>query len=487
MEAVQRAGAPWGQPPPPLSEEERRILDDLPLDNGVTDPWLLGLLIGNRSPDIESGTDTDPSQFAVLHSDPATQQEHCLRRANDDGTEGDRAALAACRDAIRAHLILGLGESDVLDPQVMDPIGVALVFRGPTTIWVSRFSYQLGRALHTLQDGFSHAQRPFGGLEVGTVNNFIDLLHHYYDPARDGSEHLGARDDCYDGDTLRPHAQAAIAASAELLAAIADATGGRAGRLARVDTVLERHLSYTPGCTFENQWCDTIPKGCSATGPGRPAATSGIWLAVLAIVGLSLWRRRLRRLVLLIPLLSVAVSSPARADDNDITPPSVQKESTQLVSGRVSRVGIYTGLAGSLGRGAGAIDVGVRVHLGQRFTLQADVEFNPWFSLTKPYVNAGTLNIYAGLSVAWVNLHGLLLRTGVQLGSSTLLANTVAADAGTTGVFTGMSILGFTLPVRHKLLLDLDPAWLVLSIPQTRGIPFLYHQYRIAVGLRWLL
>ena len=98
MEAVQRAGAPWGQPPPPLSEEERRILDDLPLDNGVTDPWLLGLLIGNRSPDIESGTDTDPSQFAVLHSDPATQQEHCLRRANDDGTEGDRAA----HDAIEA-------------------------------------------------------------------------------------------------------------------------------------------------------------------------------------------------------------------------------------------------------------------------------------------------------------------------------------------------------------------------------------------------
>lgn len=427
----------------------------------------MGLLIGVRSADIGALEDTDLLALSAHHADRETQPEHCLRREWDDGTEGDVAALAACRATIRGHVERALGSSEPPDPYALQPIEVALVFRGRTEIQVSQMAYSIGRALHTLQDSFSHTVRPADGSFVGSVTNIVDLLHSSYDPARDGPPHIVGHDSCEGGDEIPKEARAAVAASAELLAAVAERTGGRTGRLARVDALLARQLHYQSGCSFENEWCGSIPQGCGTTGFRDSAAGHGLLLISLALAALML-RRRGRRL-----LISVAIGLLLNL------PPDVLADNG-------SRFGIYAGVAGSVTRASMVADVGLRLRLSKRWALQLDLEYNPWLSLTPPHVSTGTINGHVGVSFAWTDFHGLVLRSGAQIGFSTLLDNLVAADAGSTGVFVGLRVLGFTVPLQPRLRLELDPAWLVFTVPQLEGIPLLYEQYRIGIGLTWI-
>jgi hypothetical protein len=149
------------------------------------------------------------------------------------------------------------------------------------------------------------------------------------------------------------------------------------------------------------------------------------------------------------------------------------------------RLSLYTGIGASFTRGALAGAVGLRLRLSRRFTFGVDAEYNPWFSLIAPYAHPGLLNVYAGVSYTWLDFHGLLLRSGVQAGVAVLLGDLVAADAGTTGIVVGLSVLGCSVPLRPGLYLDLDPSWLMLPLPQLRGVPLLYEQYRVAIGLRF--
>src|SRR5690606_7511519 len=117
-----------------------------------------------------------------------------------------------------------------------------LVFRGRVELSLPAYAFHLGRALHALQDSYTHSFRHPETSAVRHVLNWVEgngaLAH---DLERDGHPHLGALDEC--AERPDPREARAIAASAELMAALADPSGGRAGRLARATAVLDRRLA----------------------------------------------------------------------------------------------------------------------------------------------------------------------------------------------------------------------------------------------------
>lgn len=490
--ALGAAGWPGGLAPPALSEEERRLVRDLPLGE-VDDPLTLALLVGARHPDLQGLRETDLWGLAEVHGDPAHQAEHCLRALDHDDVGGDPAALAVCREVLLSQVAAALGPDEALDLEARQMVNVHLTFRTRVEVPLPRFAFQMGQALHGIQDSFAHTLRAADWGRVRAVFNHVDALRRGYDPARDGAPHSAELDDCRDAG-MQAAAQA-IVASVALLTAVVDAQGGRAGRLARAEAVLARHLEHEPGCTPDNAWCGAARHGCAMAGAHGPglggAALPGLGLLLIAGAGAGRgrWRRVARRppgLGLGLGLCLLLAQGQAQAAGQAQAQGQGQAQ-TQTAAPRpeVPRLSLYTGLGASFTRGAMAAVVGVRLRLSRRFTLGLDTEYNPWFSLIAPYAHPGLLNIYASVTYTWLDFHGLLLRSGVQAGVAVLLHDLVAADAGTTGVMAGVSVLGCSVPLRPGLYLDLDPAWLVLPLPQLRGVPLLYEQYRVALGLRF--
>lgn len=146
--------------------------------------------------------------------------------------------------------------------------------------------------------------------------------------ALDGPAHATKLDVCDDPDELRKTRRTlATDASTAFLLATFDPGKTHDQKMAAVDQLLDTYLSYSPGCTFDNGWCQapeaqykdsTGPLGChSGGGQQVPVATLG-WYAV-ALLGL-MGRRRWRRLGatvgrgLVIAALSVAAAGGARAE-----------------------------------------------------------------------------------------------------------------------------------------------------------------------------
>ena len=479
LNASLESGWPGAQTPPPLTETERRIIEDLPfdLDNAAHDPWRLALIIGVRYNDLRGNSPTDVAELVHVHNDPDDQPAHCMRRGEDDGAAGDQTALDACKAFIIAQLELAIGTGASVDIEARVPVTVSLAFRGRVDVNISRFGYHLGRALHALQDGHSHTFRSPSDGRVRHVLNWIDYLRRSdYSEERDGHRHVGVLDDCTRSEFPSVVRTArATAASAALLDVIADDTGGAAGRLARAAIVLDAHLELEPNCTFENSWCDAqepFESGCAA-GDGS--------LATLILVGLALLVFGRRRAAASVALALVMLSgSIAHADRPlpDIVAQDLPKPMKHWAA--------YGGLSGSLDHGAIAETVALRWYRWKRFGLGLDIEHNPWFSIDAARFAPGTINAYA-TAIYRHKTDGWELRTSVHIGTSILLFDMVGVDKGSVGLYVGISPLGLAIPLRGGFRLIIDPGDLALPVPLLKGVPFYYGQYRFTVGIEKFL
>lgn len=456
-------------PAVPTTDDERALLRDLP--TSVTDADLAegALVIGVREPDFRDLDPTSSTRLAHVHADPASQREHCLRAPGDDEPDGTRRALEACRAFIRervAQALDGLDATGAVDPSSRDPVAVHLDFRGRVSAPLPRFWVRAGQALHALQDGFSHSYRTADQRRVTVALNYVDTLDDA-DPARDGPSHKRALDECDDVDALRA-ARLSLAqqASFELLDA-ALGPGSRDERLARVDAVLDAHLSYEPGCTAANRWCDAPEEryedpscGCAIVGAkGHRAALA----CVAAGAAWLLLRRRRARVVVAL----VAIGGAARADDE-------------------GRVGAYAAGGGAVDQGAFNASIAGRLRASPRWLAGLDAEWNPWWSVDTRRVRPGTLNVYAtGIRRYDTRDPDWKLRTTLHVGTSTLLFDLYEAPKGTTGPYFGVNFLGLEIDLGRRWVLVIDPADVAITVPQVRGTPLVYRQYRFTVGLQW--
>ncbi|MCB9571820.1 MAG: hypothetical protein H6709_06975 [Kofleriaceae bacterium] len=271
--AVVAAGFPDRDVAPAPTEDQARAMDDLTFRLPRRDVWTLALLIGVRSNDLRGFSPIDVSALVSVHDDPDDQQAHCLRGPDDDEPGGDLGALAACRAFILDELAAGGLLDDDLDLAATEAVEVFLAFRGRIALDLPRFAYRLGRALHAVEDGYSHTFRDPGGGEVTHVLNWIDHADGHGDAGRDGYHHVGALDDCRrdDGRTRR-RVQRATDAAAALVAAIGDpAPGGARGSRPRSTPRWRRAPDATPATATATPRSSTRRPRTAARSPAARA------------------------------------------------------------------------------------------------------------------------------------------------------------------------------------------------------------------------
>lgn len=493
MDAVEAAGWPNGQQPPPMSHDDEVLIDDVPffMRQAVRNRWGVAVLIGVRNNDITDSDPTDLPELASLHNDPELQPEHCLRRRPHDYQPGNQQALIDCRAFILAEVQKAIGDGDAVDLDATTRVGIHLKFRGRVDVDVQRYGFHMGRALHALQDSYTHSFRNPDDGRVRTVLNWIEgNIGESYVESRDGHEHEDVLDDCALGTAgATRREQRATEASRDLLAAVADGQGGRTGRLMRATAVLDQHLAIESDCTLDNGYCDASElsetRGCSAApGPGG-------WLGSLVLLALFATRRHAARLVVAATIIvtsGLAYGQDEAADD-DGEEQAVLDQQEEVIESMPDPTTRTFGMALSGGfaidRGAIAGAVGLRFNPHPRIGLGVDLELNPWVSYSVLDAAPGVVNLYVPAAIRLKKFGSWELRTTVSAGLSRLNFDLVGADQGSIGPYLGWNPLGVAIPLRANFKLVVKPADIAVPIPQVTGIPFYYHQYRATLSVEW--
>ncbi len=392
--------------------QDKALVDDLPLK---VDTDLVGatLVLANRDVDWKGNALDAVESLAQVHGAPTHQKTHCLRAPGDNEPDGSQKALVACRSVIVelvGKALVGLAADGNVDPKRLTTFKAVLDIRGPVDVALPTFYVEMGRALHALQDAFSHQWRTSDHLRVTTVLNYADVVNGDYDESRDGPPHSGMLDECTGLDSFRAaRLEVAKTASAELMVAALAQAGSDAERMTRVESVLDEYLQLEPGCTPANKWCDAPEdKYRDATGcacrvtPGTKPW--GVLPFALGMALLCLRRRRSPRsfartaggaalfgIVLAVPRAGAQQAprakeaAPAAAHEESEPPPAADAElkpdvacptggtPIDLSPDSTSRVdpyplGVYAAVGGAiLTNPAAAASLGVRYRLSQHF------------------------------------------------------------------------------------------------------------------------
>ncbi|MCC7540702.1 MAG: hypothetical protein IT379_31085 [Deltaproteobacteria bacterium] len=484
-DAVRETGWPDATPAPALGGMDRVIVNDLPFVYAaeIRDRWSLAITIGVRFNDLHGAAATDLPRLAHVHNDPNGQDEHCLRAPRDDGPAGDASALDSCRSFILSQVERALGDATSMDLDSDERVDVRLAFRGTTPVPVAAFAFHIGRALHALQDAFTHTFRAPSDLRIRHVLNFVDwAVTDDATEARDGHPHISELDLC-DGETepRRRRVHAATDASIALLSAVFS-PGTRAERLARAAQVLDTALATEAGCTADNAWCgaeEPSEIASCAAAPGRSRTSALGWLALAAVV-LAVVRRRARRWVRpTVALVALAVLWPSSASAH----PHPHHHASHHA--RCCHLRGYAAGGVGIDRGGFAMIAGARMTLASRWTAGLSLEWNPWFSLEAREVARGVASVYGSIVFTWLRHERVELRSTLNLGMSVLLLRLVGAPAGSFGPFIGSSLLGVAIRLSDAWHLVVEPDDVAFPIPKVTGVPYYYLQYRVLVGIEW--
>lgn len=483
------------------SVDEKALVDDVQFvpDDDMKDLGGTTLLIGVRDNDLKGRSAEDLTQLAQVHGDPNNQQEHCLRAATQGELGGSQSAVADCRAFILGRVsqaLDGLDANGKIDGSQRTSLKVRLSLRGTMDAALPTYYVRIGQGLHALQDSFSHVYRSADGMKVNVVLNWLSIVNGAPVESRDGPAHLAALDVCNDPDSLTTQRRTlATRATAALLRATLDPRMTRDGKLAAAGTVLDTYLGYSPGCTFDNQWCHAPENAYQGakTGCGAAAAGASGWVLLLtglALVTLAGRRRAIRAGVVAAVLISVAAraesAAPAAVVNEHAPPPPVTRAVPEPGPKDPSRMawGAYAGFSASANSAAVAGTVGARLRVSNHWTFGLSGEWNPWIALNGTPIRAGVINLYSSailrFPLAYENFN---LRTTGSLGASYLLTNLYGAGAGSVGLFVDLSPLGLEWKVSKVFFLIINPLSIALPVPQLQGVPLTYPQYRFSIGL----
>ena len=517
----------------PPTADEAALIDNVqfvPPADFVHDLAAMSLLLGVRDNDLKGNNPLDTLQLVQVHGNPNTQEEHCIRAASDDGTVGDAQALDRCKAFIHdriAQALAGLAADGTVDPTNRLDLAVYVSFAGRIHPMLPVTYVRLGQAVHALEDGFTHTFRSSDGTKVVTVSNWIDYVSNGGpDPAVDGPPHLSALDQCASTNpvVMRNFKNATDAATA-LMEITLDPTMTNDAKLAAVDALSAQWLTYQPGCTLANKYCDAPEpsivdnSGCNASG-----ASSG-WLLV-ALGGLLLALRRKRALVTALTLTGgLASAQPAKpavvppvpaptaptpasgepgipaADDKPAQAAAVEQghepgrdEKTPTVA-EVAQVradkklgnplGVNFALGGAFVHGGVAGSVGLRYRLNENWSVGLDGEWNPWITSAPWTFKAGVADLYATIIHRYpMKVDRVNLRTTLNVGASMLLFNVYGAPRFDIGPVVGFSPLGIDYDLGNSVRIVFDPLGVIVPVPHVGLIPLFYEQFRTMIGIQ---
>ena len=503
--------------PLPADRNDRALIDDLEFSpaNDMTDLGGATLLVGVRDNDLKGRDSMDLSQLPLVHGDPSAQREHCLRGANELEPDGSKTAVDECRAFILERVAQALDGLDATTgtPDVTNKTSLPLYLslRHGVNALLPTYYVRIGQAIHAVEDSFTHTYRTPDGMQITVVLDWVDEANGNLVEATDGPPHSSEMDRCDDPDDLRAQKRKlATAAATAVLRATLDPSQTNDQKMAAVGAILDQYLTYSPGCTFDNNWCDAPEHklgnasliGCSVGGPGKRSAALGlaVFLGLLALLRRA---RRRRRAMVGLTLLAIASLFPSNAfAQQEASPPSAAaapaaethtppppvttpvKEPGPKDPSRMA-LGAYLGGSGSYSYAAAAATLGARLRFSRHWTFGLDAEWNPWIAINgRTAVRAGAFNGYGTvilrLPLAYEKFN---LRTTANLGFSRLLIDLYGAPKGSMGIYAGLSPLGLEWKISRLFFLIINPLNFAMPTPQLSGVPFSYSQYRVTIGL----
>lgn len=510
------------------TRDEAALIDTVqfePPSDFVQDLGGMALLLAVRDNDLKGNNPLDSIDIVQVHGNPHTQDEHCIRGPNDDGDAGNESALAACRAFIvqrATDALAGLAADGTVDASRRMPLEVYVSFAGDVDPELPMFYVRMGQALHALQDGFTHTYRNSDGSRVTYVLNWIDNVKgDAQHERRDGPEHLAGLDACDKGTPLvMRNFRLAREATTALLSAALDASLSADAKIAAFETVTTTYLSYQPGCSIDNNYCDAaepeVPDptaGCNATDHRHMAWPIAFWLVAIGARRRQLNRRRGSASSLvpvagaaLLAVLCIGVA-PSAADPSKQAPqtePGFVEEQAGKEPGRdvntptpkdVAEVrkdkqlgspfGFATSVGSSVVHGAANVTMGVRYRLAETWLIGADVEWNPWFTSVPLEMKSGVGSAYATLIRRFpMKFDRVNLRTSLHAGASTLLFDVNGAPKYSVGPFVSFAPLGIDYDLGKAVRLVIDPVEIALPMPHVGLLPLYYEQFRLMIGLQ---
>lgn len=510
--ALTRAG--YAQAPTPLSHDDARLRDNLEFDASPYDAniYALSLVLGVRNADTHGGPDFSFANNAAAANAPDDQAAHCLRRADQDGPEGDAAAVADCRAWIESlywQALGGLDEDGNVTPDTRTDAKVATEFQGSVSYPLSRLYYFAGHALHAVQDSFTHSFRSPDGRRIRHVFNWSDQVSCSLDEARDGHGHETVLDHCKDGDPSQAERfELSAEASTDLLSALTE-PGGHAERAERIAAFLDRWMTYEPDCTLDNAYCDSPVfdwlkrsdrsdknicdglLGCQSgggTARGRTSPSGGLLaLGALALAAFG-WRRRRGSSAALLGAALLLAPCYADAQEQDTDRDTNAAPANDAPRGPRKVGGPRLEARGSLSVDNPAYAVGVVGLYGfKRADVGVFAELNPWYSIERRRMSMGATNF----GVLGHYLHplrrDLVLRFGLGVGVSMLNADMLGVNAGNLGIFLNIRAMGLIWEFADGVAVTADPLDIALPAPGLVGWPVLFTQHRVSLGLQFSL
>jgi hypothetical protein len=492
ISAAALAQVDYVQPPPPLSAADASLRDGLQFDASPypADIYALSFIIGTRWPDSQGEPDFDFYKLSIVHNAAGDQASHCLREESDVGADaGDTHALEACRAKITAVYWQALATLDdatgAVDPDDRTLQPEYLPYLGKTQIPVSGFYFYAGRAVHAVQDSFTHTYRRLddagagAGHAITSVFNWISQVRGDLDEAENGHGHETVLDNCESDDPYNAQRLAwATGASAELLAALTT-PGSALERQMRLDAFFADWMTYESGCSIANEYCDNPEQawlrasgesmnyggGCALGGPagGRAGVVLGAG-AVLAALVVRRRRRRIAAVIVLALALALGAATTARADDEHRGWRGEARASLSVQNP-----------AYAFG-GAGAF-------AWRRVEVGGFVELNPWYDVNRESMSLGATNFGVFTHYLHTLRPDLRLRAGIGLGLSVLNMDLPGTSAGNVGIYANVRLLGLVWYFADRTALTIDAFDLALPTPQLRGWPVLYAQHPVSVGL----
>jgi MYXO-CTERM domain-containing protein len=503
--------------PLPADRNERALIDDLEFTpaSDMTDLGGATLLVGARDNDLKGRDSMALSQLALVHGDPAAQREHCLRNSHEKEPDGSKTAVDDCRAFIRERIgqaLAGLDATSTPDLTQRTSLPLYLSLRHSVDASLPTYYVRIGQAIHAIEDSFTHTYRTPDSMQITVVADWVDEANGNLVEATDGPPHSSELDRCDDPDDLRQRRrELATEAATAVLRTTLDPNQTNDQKMAAVEVILDTYLSYSSGCTFDNNWCQAAERqygnsqfGCSMGGPGSPTSGWG-WAVMLGLLTLLVGARRRRGgsstvgmvlLFIAIPFQSNAFAQPepgqpvpdaaAVAAEHKPPPPVTTpvKEPGPKDPSQVA-LGAYLGGSGSVNNAAAAAALGARLRFSKHWTFGLDAEWNPWISVNgASTVRAGAFNGYGTvifrLPLAYEQFN---LRTTANLGVSRMLIDLYGAPKGSTGIYAGFSPLGLEWKMSRMFFLIINPLNFAMPTPQLKGVPFSYSQYRVTIGL----
>jgi hypothetical protein len=499
----------WPETVGPLASrgDDDALIADLPfkVPRSLRSIGPVALLLGVRDNDVKEHGATDLKNLTSAASEPAGQAEHCLRSIEQDGPDGSRQAVEACRAYIRETLLSaldGLDDAGHVSNDKRETFKVSLAIRDEIDVDVPLFFLRAGRGLHAIQDSFTHTFRNPDETpgKIRVVLNFIEYTQGTLDEAVDGPAHASELDVCDDPDELRTerHAMAAEASGVAMMALL-DPSLDRSGKEQAIDAMLDQYVAYDTeaDCSLENGWCDapekkygSPPLGCQMSG-GAPR--SGFPLLLTALVGSMLALRRRRIAALFSVMAAWGGIREARADEKSgpIDGPASALAGTSQAAqpGKLDKAGAFFGriaTGASYDNAAFTTGLGIRYQFARNWMVGFDGEWNPYVATHPARVRPGSANAYFSLIRRFQLRHASLnLRSYVSHGGSMLLFDLVGADKYSKGPYFGINFLGIEWKMARGFYLTVDPTSIAIPVPNTVGVPFMYVQYRFLVGLEF--